>query len=80
MVGRTAIQIPPVLASYTDSLTFRLTAWLTISYQMLDIHMPLSNSCIFTVFPKVGSYLLQKDRDIFEKKPLYSLCQDVGHI
>lgn len=68
MVGRTAIQIPPVLASYTDFLTFRWTAWLTISYQILDIHVPLSNSCILTVFLKVGPYLLQKDRGKFERQ------------
>lgn len=81
MVGRTAIQIPPVLANCTDFLTFfRWTVWVTNSYQMLDIHMPLLNSCILTLFLKLGPYLLQKDRGTFGKKPLYSLCQVVSYI
>lgn len=80
MVGRTAVQIPPVLASCTDLLTFRWTASVTSSYQMLDIHVPLPNSCILTHFLKLGPYLLQKDRGKFEKEHLSSLCQVVSHI
>lgn len=80
MVGKIAVQIPPVLANYTDFLTFRWTAWVTNSYQMLDIHRPLPNSCILTLFLKLGPYLLQKDRGKFEKKALCSLCQVIGHI
>lgn len=71
-MDRTAIQNSPVPASHTDFLTFRWTAWLTISYQMLDIHMPLPNSCILTIFYKLGP-CLQKDRKVWKEASVFTL-------
>lgn len=78
MVGRTAIQIPPVFASYTDFLTFRWTAWGTVTkFRTPTCHYPTRTSLPFSLSWDLTCF---RKTSKFEKKPLYSLGQVVGHI